>query len=69
MIQAGSAFAALLRASYQLRRNAMINAGYITAEEFDRDLARMEEADFMMPSPVMWSVWGRSREEGTCAAP
>jgi SAM-dependent methyltransferase len=69
MIQAGSAFAALLRASYQLRRNAMINAGYITAEEFDRDLARMEEADFMMPSPVMWSVWGRSREEGSCAAP
>jgi SAM-dependent methyltransferase len=68
MIRAGSAFAALLRASYQLRRNAMIDAGYITAAEFDRDLARMQEPDFMMPSPVMWSVWGRGPEGGTCAA-
>jgi SAM-dependent methyltransferase len=61
MVQAGSPFTTLLRASYQLRRSAMIDAGYITAEEFDRDLARMEEADFMTPSPMMWTVWGRRR--------
>jgi hypothetical protein len=37
----------------------MIDASYITEEEFDRDLARMEDADFMMPSPMMWTAWGR----------
>jgi len=48
-----------LRASYELRRRAMIDAGYVTDEEFDADLARMEADDFMMPSPVMWTAWGR----------
>ncbi len=59
MVQADSPIAALLRASYERRRSAMIGAGYITDEEFDRDLARTETVDFMMPSPIMWTVWGR----------
>jgi len=59
MVQTASPLASLLRASYERRRGAMIDAGYITVEEFDRDLARMEAADFMMPSPIMWSAWGR----------
>jgi SAM-dependent methyltransferase len=59
MVQADSQIATLLRASYQRRRSAMIDAGYVTDEEFDRDLARTEAADFMMPSPIMWTVWGR----------
>jgi len=58
MVQAGSSMARLLRASYTLRRRAMIDAGYVTDEEFDADLARMEADDFMMPSPIMWTVWG-----------
>lgn len=59
MVQAGSPTARLLRASYELRRESMIAAGYISGEEFDADLARMETIDFMMPSPIMWSAWGR----------
>jgi 2-polyprenyl-3-methyl-5-hydroxy-6-metoxy-1,4-benzoquinol methylase len=59
MVQRDSDIATLLRASYELRRGAMIDAGYITDDEFDRDLARMDAPDFMMPSPIMWSVWGR----------
>ena len=61
MVQADSQIAALLRASYERRRSAMIGAGYITDEEFDRDLARTTMVDFMMPSPIMWTVWGRRR--------
>jgi SAM-dependent methyltransferase len=61
MVQSGSPAASLLRASYELRRTAMIEAGYITEAEFDADLARMETADFMMPAPILWSVWGRRR--------
>jgi 2-polyprenyl-3-methyl-5-hydroxy-6-metoxy-1,4-benzoquinol methylase len=59
MVHAGSAIARLLRASYELRRESMIAAGYVGGEEFDADLARMETTDFMMPSPIMWTAWGR----------
>jgi SAM-dependent methyltransferase len=59
MVQPDSQVAALLRASYERRRSAMIGAGYITDEEFDRDLVRAAAVDFMMPSPIMWTVWGR----------
>ena len=59
MVQPQSPIAALLRASFERRRTAMIDAGYLTDEEFDRDLARMQAPDFMMPSPIMWTAWGR----------
>jgi SAM-dependent methyltransferase len=59
MVRPGSPFARLLRASYERRRGAMVDAGYITENEFDDDLVRMQAADFMMPSPMMWSAWGR----------
>jgi hypothetical protein len=45
----------------------MIDAGYITEDEFEDDLARMDAADFMTPSPLMWSAWGRRPLEGPCA--
>jgi len=67
MVQAGSWGARLLRASYERRRRAMIDAGYVTAEEYAADLARMDADDFMMPSPLMWSAWGRRSLEGSCA--
>jgi SAM-dependent methyltransferase len=67
MVQPGSWSARLLRASYERRRRAMIDAGYVTETEFDADLARMDDADFMTPSPLMWSAWGRRPSEGQCA--
>ncbi len=59
MVQAGSPGAALLRATWQRLREPMIAAGYVTAQEFDRDLARLDDPDFMMPLPTMWAAWGR----------
>ena len=59
MVQCGSPGAALLRASYERRRTAMIDAGYLTEQEFDQDVARLDDADFVMPSPIMWTAWGR----------
>ena len=55
----GSSGACLLRANYEQLRTDMIDAGYITEEELEHDLARLERADFLMPSPIMWTVWGR----------
>lgn len=59
MIQPRTSFTRLLRASCELRRTAMIEAGYITEHEFEEDVARMDSPDFLMPSPTMWTVRGR----------
>jgi SAM-dependent methyltransferase len=67
MVQSESWGASLLRASYEQRRHAMIDTGYVTDQEFDADLARLDAADFMMPSPLMWTVWGRRPCDGPCA--
>jgi len=67
MVQPQSWSTGLLRASYERRRRAMIDARYVTEEEFDADLARMDAADFMTPSPLMWSAWGRRPLEEPCA--
>ena len=63
MIQKGVAAAGLLRASYELRRTAMLQAGYLTEAEFNRDMESMETSQFMMPSPILWTTWGR---RGNC---
>jgi SAM-dependent methyltransferase len=55
----GSPGASLLRANFEQLHTSMIDAGYITEEEFNQDLARLDDPGFMMPSPIMWTVWGR----------
>jgi len=45
--------ASLLRANYEQLHSAMIDAGYITEEDFDRDMARLDDPSFMMPSPIL----------------
>jgi hypothetical protein len=49
----------LLRANFEQLHSSMIDAGYVTEEEFDQDLARLGDPSFMMPSPIMWTAWGR----------
>jgi hypothetical protein len=50
---------ALLRANFEQLRSNMIDTGYITEEEFNEDIARLDDPNFMTPSPIMWTVWGR----------
>jgi SAM-dependent methyltransferase len=59
MWQAGSPGTTLMRANYEQLREEMITAGYITEEEFKEDLSRMERADFLTLSPIMWTACGR----------
>lgn len=59
MWQAGSPGTSLMRANYEQLREEMITAGYITDEEFKEDLSRMERADFLTLSPIMWTACGR----------
>jgi SAM-dependent methyltransferase len=55
----GSPGAVLMRVNFEQLHGALIDAGYITQQEFDQDLASLDDPDFMAPSPIMWTAWGR----------
>jgi hypothetical protein len=59
MMGPASTGAALLRTNLEQLRNSMIDGRYVTRQQYDRDLARLDDPDFMAPSPVLWSAWGR----------
>ncbi len=50
---------AMMRANFEQLRDAMIEANYITPQQFDEDLARLSDPSFMVPSSILWSAWGR----------
>jgi SAM-dependent methyltransferase len=50
---------ALIRANLEQLKDTMIERNYIAQQEFDRDLAQLDNPDLLMPSFVLWSVWGR----------
>jgi hypothetical protein len=49
----------LMRANLEQLRETMIESGRITAGELERDLAQLDDDDFLVPSPIMWSAWGQ----------
>ena len=59
MWQSGSPAIAMMQANFEQLREAMIEANYITSQQFDEDLARLNNPSFMMPSPILWSAWGK----------
>jgi len=59
MWQRGSLGATLVRFTYELLRGAMIDGNYITPQQFDEDVARLDDPDFLMPSAILWAAWGR----------
>jgi SAM-dependent methyltransferase len=59
MVHRGSPGSSLVRANWEQLRGAMIDAGYVTSDEVDRDVARLDDPGFMMPSSVLWSAWGQ----------
>ena len=52
----------LMKANLEQLREAILATGAVTALEFEDDLARLDQEDFMTPSPVMWSVAARRRK-------
>jgi SAM-dependent methyltransferase len=59
MWPSGSPGPSLMRSNYEQLRGAMIDAGYVTAEVFDQDVASLGDPSFLMPSPLLWAAWGR----------
>jgi SAM-dependent methyltransferase len=64
MWQSGSPGASLVRATYELLRGTMIERNYVTPQEFEEDVARLDAPDFLMPSSILWSAWGRRPNDG-----
>ena len=58
MWQGGSAGASLHKANYEQLRGEIISSGLVSEREFERDLARLAEEDFLAPSPLIWAAWG-----------
>ena len=59
MCQCASPGANLVRATYELLQRDLIDGNYLTAQQFRQDLATLEDPDFLTPSAILWSAWGR----------
>lgn len=55
----GSAGASLARANFEQLHDVLVASGLVTEDELQQDIARLDDPDFMMPSPIMWTAWGR----------
>jgi len=51
--------AALMRVNFEQVGDQLVAAGFISAEQLRADIARLDTADYVAPSPVMWTVVGR----------
>jgi ubiquinone/menaquinone biosynthesis C-methylase UbiE len=55
----GSEGTRLMRANLEQLGEAILESGAVSTAEFAEDIARLNQLDFVTPSPVMWSVAGR----------
>jgi SAM-dependent methyltransferase len=49
----------LMKLNFEEMRETMIRSGLITQTEYETDLKHINEQNFLMPSPMMWTAWGR----------
>ena len=49
----------MLKLSFQELADSILRSGLITQAEFESDMKRLDELDFLMPSPMMWTAWGQ----------
>jgi SAM-dependent methyltransferase len=54
-----SAGTRLLSANYEQLRQAILGTGLLSEQEFVANLARLDDEDFLVPSSIMWTAWGR----------
>jgi SAM-dependent methyltransferase len=59
MWQGGSTGASLTRTNFEQLHGPLITRGYVTQEEWKEDIARLDDPEFVTPSPVMWMTRGR----------
>jgi len=57
----GSRGAALARLNVEQLRPAILASGQLTVDELEADLAALDDEDFEMRSPILWTAWGQRR--------
>ena len=57
----GSRGAALSRLNVEQLRAAVLASGQLTVDELEADLATLDDDDFEMRSPILWTAWGQRR--------
>ena len=57
----GSRGAALSRLNVEQLRPAILASGQLTVDELEADLAALDDEDFEMRSPILWTAWGQRR--------
>jgi SAM-dependent methyltransferase len=55
----GSTGATLSRLNYEQLRDAILATGLLTEEELATDLARLDDHELEIRSPILWTAWGR----------
>ena len=55
----GSTGATLSRLNFEQLRDAILATGLITEQEFAIDLAQLNDREFEIRSPILWTAWGR----------
>jgi SAM-dependent methyltransferase len=54
-----SAGARLMRLNFQQLRDRMLATGQLSIDEFNLDVAALDDEQFEMRSPIMWTAWGQ----------
>jgi SAM-dependent methyltransferase len=57
----GSAGVSLIKATFEQLRELLISADYVSQHQYEQDLARLDDPDFLIPTPIMWAARGRRR--------
>src|SRR6516162_4593607 len=62
MWQGDSPGTRLYKLAFEELADPILRSGLISEAEFETDMRRLDELDFLMPSPMMWTVWGQVPE-------
>jgi ubiquinone/menaquinone biosynthesis C-methylase UbiE len=52
----------LYKLAFEELADPILRSGLISEAEFETDMRRLDEMDFIMPSPMMWTAWGQVPE-------
>ena len=52
----------LYKLAFEDLADPILRSGLISEAEFETDMRRLDELDFVMPSPMMWTTWGQVPE-------
>jgi SAM-dependent methyltransferase len=65
LCRGNSAAARLARLNFEQLHDSILATGQLTTEEFNADLARLDEEDFEWRSVLLWTAWGQRPQSVT----